>query len=55
MAAEAQFRIGIIEGDAGTGVPQGTGHLLLIVADAGDDAHTGDDDTTHNQTLEIVR
>ena len=47
LAAEAEPRIVIGLDDAGLRLAQGGQHFLGVVADGRDDAHAGDDDTSH--------
>ena len=48
LAAESHFRVGVGKANARPPGPQRVDHFLLVIADAGDDAQTGDHDTTHD-------
>src|SRR5690606_34598873 len=55
LTAHADFGIGRVETDAGTASPQAVSHRLLVGAQAGNDAQTGDHDATHGgNPLETV-
>ena len=51
LGTEAVFDVVRGGDDAGTGLAQGGGDLILAGADGGDDAQTGDDDTPHESFL----
>ena len=49
LAAQAALGIGRVEAQAGAAFAQALRHVLGVVAEAGDDALTGDDDSTHQK------
>ncbi|MNT82795.1 hypothetical protein D3C72_2225750 [compost metagenome] len=55
LAAQAHFGVGRLEPDAGAAGAQVGGDGLLVVAQARNDAQTGDDDASHGETLRSCR
>ncbi|MCY1518133.1 hypothetical protein D9M68_528410 [compost metagenome] len=55
LAAQAHFGVGRLEPDAGAAGAQVGGDGLLVVAQARNDAQTGDDDASHGKTLRSCR
>jgi hypothetical protein len=51
LAAEAEFCVFVGTHDAGFGFAQARQNFLRIVADGRDDAHSGDDDTSHDDMI----